>query len=532
MKTQHRNRQAQADSRAAGNRQSLWLAALLVLAGAFYAFFIWRSAFGAQGQVYFTLIDDAMISMRYARHLAQGYGLVWNVGAVPVQGFTNPAWTLLMAVPHWLGLPLSRTSLVVMSLSAAILLGLVLTVHQISQTLAPRSGRAPLIAATITAFYFPLVFWSLRGMEVGLLALLIAGAALLAIRLGPDTRGWHLVPVSLLLALAIATRMDATVQAMLVVVYVLTLDEVKGRKRFIPAILATAALIGILAWQRAYFGDPLPNTYYQKLIGTSAWDRIKHGMLVFCLYATRDTLLLVLVSGVAVLRYRELRTRQTALLAALFLVQCAYSIWVGGDYAEPEVNAANRFITQGMPPLIILFSLGVDRLLSDLVPAAGPARRGTALWQPFGIAALALVIMSGQPWFRWATNKAPLLQSDIRRVRAGIAIAHSTSPDAVIAVHAAGQIPYYSDRTTIDLLGLNDPVIAKAAPSGPFYPGHDKWNYDYSIMQLKPDLIADNWIRLSDYMKDNAEYRELDNGMYVRRDTRLVDVPALLQAFP
>ena len=117
-------------------------------------------------------------------------------------------------------------------------------------------------------------------------------------------------------------------------------------------------------------------------------------------------------------------------------------------------------------------------------------------------------------------------------MRAGVAIAQSTSPDAVIAVHAAGQIPYYSNRTTIDLLGLNDPIIAKAAPSGPFYPGHDKWNYDYSIMRLRPDLIADNWIRLSDYMKYRSDYRELDNGMYIRRDTRLVNVPALLQAFP
>ena len=85
---------------------------------------------------------------------------------------------------------------------------------------------------------------------------------------------------------------------------------------------------------------------------------------------------------------------------------------------------------------------------------------------------------------------------------------------------------------SIDLLGLNSPVIAKAPPAGPFYPGHDKWNYDYSIVQRRPDLIADNWIRLGEFMMDKNEYRELDNGMYVRRDTTLVDVQALLEAFP
>jgi len=125
-----------------------------------------------------------------------------------------------------------------------------------------------------------------------------------------------------------------------------------------------------------------------------------------------------------------------------------------------------------------------------------------------------------------------LLKADIRRVRAGLAIAENTAPAATIAVHAAGQIPYYSGRRTIDLLGLNDPIIAKGPRSASFYPGHDKWNYEYSIGQLRPDLIADNWIRLGDYIKGQPEYRQLSNGMYVRVDTVLVDVDGLLNGYP
>jgi hypothetical protein len=33
--------------------------------------------------------DDAFISFRYARNLADGYGLVWNPGGEPTQGYTN-----------------------------------------------------------------------------------------------------------------------------------------------------------------------------------------------------------------------------------------------------------------------------------------------------------------------------------------------------------------------------------------------------------------------------------------------------------
>jgi arabinofuranosyltransferase len=65
---------------------------LFILAGyALYAgVYIYKTSFVAGGERYFVLFDDAMISMRYARNLAAGHGLVWNPGAEPVEGYTNP----------------------------------------------------------------------------------------------------------------------------------------------------------------------------------------------------------------------------------------------------------------------------------------------------------------------------------------------------------------------------------------------------------------------------------------------------------
>src|SRR3984893_3710171 len=62
------------------------------------------------GARYFVLPDDGMISMRFARNLASGLGLVWNKGE-HVQGFTNPAWTLLMTFVHFLRVPDRMSSL-------------------------------------------------------------------------------------------------------------------------------------------------------------------------------------------------------------------------------------------------------------------------------------------------------------------------------------------------------------------------------------------------------------------------------------
>jgi len=514
-------------------KQSIYLKILIAAAAIYYIIFILRTAFRIQGVLYFTLIDDAMVSMRYAQHVAQGFGAVWNIGEKPVEGFTNPGWMLLMAFFHLFAIPISKISLVVMITSAVVLLANALIVYRLCEVFQPESKYAPLLAAGITAFYFPLVFWSLRGMEVGLLTLLINFGALITLRLTVNVQKRSSILLGLVFLLALLVRIDSILQIFIICVYLFCRDKFNLRRLVLPLLITVLTILAILWFQHVYFGDFLPNTYYQKVVGASAWERIKNGILVFYQYAARDILMLALISLAGVILYKDLRSWETLLLAGLFLVQCMYSIWVGGDYAEVEVDAANRFITQGMPALIILFSLVADRIISDLISARQPTAQSKPRVQAIisiGVALAALLVISGKPWIDWAIDNAPLLKADMRRVKVGLAIAEYTSPQTTIAVHAAGQIPYYSDRRTIDLLGLNDPVIAKGPITGPFYPGHDKWNYDYSIMQLKPDLIADNWTKLGDYMKGKSEYQELDNGMYLRKDSMLVTVDGLVKS--
>ena len=65
------------------------------------------------GERHWWLGDDAMISMRYARNLANGFGLVWNPGE-RVEGYTNFLWTIFMTLVHLLPIPVSKTALVVL----------------------------------------------------------------------------------------------------------------------------------------------------------------------------------------------------------------------------------------------------------------------------------------------------------------------------------------------------------------------------------------------------------------------------------
>ncbi len=502
-------------------RKSLYL--ILVISAIFYLAFIVGTSFVVGDERYFTLVDDAMISMRYAKHLTQGHGLVWNIGDAPVEGFTNLGWTLYLAFLHFLPIPASKISFAVMLTSSAILLANIYVVWQIAAHLLPESKYAPTLAALVTAFYFPLVFWSLRGMEVGLLVLLID----LSILIGYTQKKTFLLGV--LIALAILVRLDAVIAATLILAYLFTKDK---RSAIVPAAIIIVTTIGILWFQQAYFGSILPVTYYQKVTGFSALDRIRNGILVFNQYATRDTLFLFLFSLAALFFYKLHRNREALLLIGIFLAQCAYSIYVGGDYAEPETNAANRFITQGMPALILLFSWMTSRVLADLKAGQPQSASTNPKMSPaIPLALGVLLIVSGEPWFSYGIDNAPLLKADIRRMKLGMHIAQNTSPEAVIAVHAAGQIPYYSERKIIDLLGLNDPIIAMGNAHGTFYPGHNKWDYEYSIDELQPDVIADNFTALASFMQGNRQYTKLKNGIYIRNDSALVDANGLSKEY-
>jgi len=76
---------------------------MIFIAGFFHLLFFIRAGSYDQDHWFFTLFDDAMISMTYARTLADTGELVWFPGADRVQGFTNLLWTLYMSFFHYIG---------------------------------------------------------------------------------------------------------------------------------------------------------------------------------------------------------------------------------------------------------------------------------------------------------------------------------------------------------------------------------------------------------------------------------------------
>jgi hypothetical protein len=117
--------------------------------------FIYRTSFVVGQERYFSLFDDAMISMRYARNLAHGYGLVWNPGGERIEGYTNPLWVLYMAAVHLMPLPPSKTSLIVQITAAVLLVVNLVLVRRIARTVSNGSEAVAFGGVVLTACYLP-----------------------------------------------------------------------------------------------------------------------------------------------------------------------------------------------------------------------------------------------------------------------------------------------------------------------------------------------------------------------------------------
>jgi hypothetical protein len=466
---------------------------------AYAALFIARTSFLVDGVRYFTLADDQMISMRYAENLANGYGLVWNPGGERIEGYTNFLWVVYMAIFHLLHIPRPVIS-VCIQISGALFLALnLLVVYRIAKHIGHDAGTA-LLAVAMTAFYVPLDNWAFQGTEVSILTLLVSLGALWTLEHWDDDR----VPWRLWLLLGATTliRPDMIVFGAVVVLAV-AINRTTWMKQLLSGLLVVALFFAAeTAFRLWYFGDPLPNTYYLKVTNIPAAMKTSRGLLVAVLFLSQ---LLPLV--IAMFASGQLRrpTRSVVFLLAVFAAQVAYSISIGGDAWE-WWGGSNRFIAIAMPLFFIaaaeaavrLWNGFVNTLQRELTPLAAPAA--------------VVVTIVGLNWmaFSLTTNRTlPLKRlllivkpyetaSDEDAVRAGLALRQFTSPDAIVGVVRAGQIPYFSERTCLDLLGKMDRRIAhqpmrEKNPRLPwwaaFHPGHMKWDYDYSIGELKPDVI-------------------------------------------
>jgi hypothetical protein len=211
-------------------------------------------------------IEDSAISFAYARNAIDGHGLVAVVGGERVEGFSNPLWTLLIALFYAAGVaPWSSAKF----LGGVLGLATLSIVYALVRRAAPSDGpwfrRARWMAPLLLAGSPQFVVWNASGLESSLFSFLLVLGLLLVLRESESERPrpWSAV-VFFLLAL---TRPEGMMYGVVGFVGRACADLPRRRLGALALwlVVLTVPWIAFNAARWWYFAWPLPNTYYAKL---------------------------------------------------------------------------------------------------------------------------------------------------------------------------------------------------------------------------------------------------------------------------
>ena len=439
--------------------------------------------------------DDAFISYRYARNLADGHGLVFNPGD-HVEGITNLLWTLIIAagmalggegeaLGHWFSVISAVATIIVTYAYAACLL--------------PSKVRwlallAPAGVLASNAF----VAWTSSGLETPFFVFLVA-ASCLALLLN------RTYLTAILCFLAAMTRPEAVALAGCLLGYdALSRIAVALRPRNVrairqamgPSLLFIVLLSALEVFRLWYYGDLLPNTFYAKVGGIP----ISRGAIYLRNFLVDGPALLL--PGACIAAWKLPAFRPAFLF---FLLMCVYVVMIGGD-----TYWNGRFLVPALPMLLA----GAVAGASCLVERA----RGTAFL--LGLAAPACIVWSlygfwpgdlGPPDedFFWAAAYPVSFPLSAKRASDRVHYFMSTDEDAIVhraldrwralkpqprlvALIGIGKLGYWGmNYRVLDLLGLTDRHIARSTKTEAktiIVPGHSRTDSNYVFAQ-KPDLI-------------------------------------------
>jgi arabinofuranosyltransferase len=448
------------------------------------------------------LLDDAFISLRYAKNLFQGAGILYNPGEPPVEGYTNFLWVLLETA-HFPFTDYPEHLLLLYNKLAA--LGIVVVIWRTTLRLGADLRPWVWLSVLLVACHETLHAWMGGGLETTFFTLLvtIAVCAFLIEEAESSSRAGF---SGLFMGLALLTRPEAYLVAFLCfVAMLLRLIAERGRtsygRRVLHWALICAALaVPHLAFRRLYYHDWLPNTFYAKVPGTYFSKGIPYVQLFLDSNYFSWLVLPVAALGTAWLLRREPRRgRQAALLGALVVSHTLYVAAVGGDHFEFRL----------LLPTVPLTALWLTILAAGIATRAsanlgGPGRAATICVLAASGAALVVRLLfvtvdlpfAERLWrMRYATSigQRDANYAEAWRPAAEWLLAFGRQ-DERLAVDAAGVIPYVSQLPTLDTLGLNDRVVGRQAITKRgevvAHEKHATWDYlvDSKVMYHLDDL--------------------------------------------
>jgi len=427
--------------------------------------------------------DDSFISFRYAENLVLGHGLVFNPGE-RVEGYTNLAWTLLIALAIGRGFDPVRASEALGLLFYA-LLAVVLALRSYNRS--QREGGAFLpLAACLALGMEDFHVWATGGLETACFAFL----ALAGVLLVRAEDGRLLFCAGAVLSLAVATRPDGLLFAAVAGAYLLTAWWTReGRWRAWTAFIVplAATVLALVAFKQSYYGELLPTAFYSK---SAADPYYAQGIFYVGLFFLKNWGLVAVGLAIVVALFLEgalrppARSSEVLLLAAAGGAFLFYVIYSGGDFMFA------RRLVPALPFFFLVAEAGLLRLRR-------PKLRGAILAGAFAAVLLPYRLYSGETTRISYVADEPRFyppESIAFRKLQGEEVGRALEGSGARVVVEGGMasFAFYSKLPyVVEMTGLTQYSLARLPISRRSIPGHEK--------EATPEWLAENGIHLRIY---------------------------------
>jgi hypothetical protein len=398
--------------------------------------------------------EDAFITFRIARHLAEGVGFVYNSGE-RVLGTTSPLFTLLLA--GWMTIVSKNVMIgakifnLVTSISSLIFL--LMALREIGASKAQQTAVLMIFACSVK-----LIVLEVGGMETSLVLFLMIAS-------------WYtylsgrLVWTSIILGLLILTRLDLFIWPFAM----LLIEMISSPKHALRmGMIASLVVFPWIIFSSSYFGSPIPHTIDAKWVAyvqnnhtpfsTHLWT-IANFMSPFSQFKDhillRDILswtTLLIVTWQSAYEFGE---KKLALPVVFILLDIPRLVFTRATFF-------NRYFAPLLVVVFILLGLGLGNLWGS---AKYSSRRMKAIYT------IALITLAGMGlvFAGYETVQTKMKQEfryEKSLMRVGLWLNQNSTPSARVLLEPLGYIGYYADRTMIDEVGLVSPEVVTLKKQG------------------------------------------------------------------
>ena len=389
-------------------------------------------------------IDDAYITFRYSRNLAEGRGLVYNPGE-RVQGSSTPLWSVSLGLLGAAGISIPAAGVGLGFLCGlGTLLLLIGAGRQLGEELA---GWAAAFALTFQFFW--VVLW-VSGMET----MLFSGLTL-ALLLKAARENWR--GAGALAGLVCLVRYDGAIAA--VAVFLVMLWRAGWRRTLVECLWAIGVYLPWMIFAAWYFGSPIPQTILaKKVINVISWREAFRQCAVYWQYSPEMWVWAPLAAWGAIRAVRNGRA------------WAVFPLWIAMDLCAyiAQRRPVTHYPWYWVPLFPAVFLLG-GRGLRDvlgcvgLIPAAGETAvspNALRAWRAGAIAAIPILFGAGALMIKVPDYGASTLHRERKYQRAAEALAPRLRPGQTIYMGEVGTMGWFlPDARILDSAGLLSPEI-------------------------------------------------------------------------